>query len=192
MPVADLPQPLLHSAFDEPSVFHAGKRVYTEVFICDDAGGARSQRRVLLGRKKRGFKAGLWFGYGGKVEATDETVEAAACRELEEEACVRLDAAALVPVGRLHVQFNEPARKYLEIHAFRVDAALPDVRAALAALAETDEMSPAWYDECDVPWGSCLPDVRAWYPHAFAGTAFDAQFVLGAGDACLHAQVDTR
>lgn len=35
--------------------------------------------RVLLGLKKRGFGAGLWNGFGGKVQA-GESVEAAARR----------------------------------------------------------------------------------------------------------------
>jgi len=35
--------------------------------------------RVLLGMKKRGFGAGKWNGFGGKVQ-TGETIEAAARR----------------------------------------------------------------------------------------------------------------
>lgn len=36
-------------------------------------------QRVLLGMKKRGFGAGLWNGFGGKVQL-GETVEQAARR----------------------------------------------------------------------------------------------------------------
>ena len=37
------------------------------------------QRRVLLGLKKRGFGAGKWNGFGGKLEP-GETIEQAAKR----------------------------------------------------------------------------------------------------------------
>jgi len=46
--------------------------------------------RMLLGMKKRGFGAGKWNGFGGKVEP-GETVEDGAMRELHEEAGLLLD-----------------------------------------------------------------------------------------------------
>ncbi len=48
------------------------KKLYTLVFLVDDD-------RVLLGMKKRGFGAGKWNGFGGKVEP-GETIEEAAIR----------------------------------------------------------------------------------------------------------------
>ena len=53
-------------------------RVCTVVIINDG-------ERVLLGMKKRGFGAGRWNGFGGKVEP-GEAIDAAASRELREEA----------------------------------------------------------------------------------------------------------
>ena len=49
--------------------FHDKKKLYTEVFIL-----AKKERKVLLGVKKRGFKEGKLFGYGGKVDADDKGV----------------------------------------------------------------------------------------------------------------------
>lgn len=40
--------------------------------------------KVLLVMKKRGFGSGRWNGFGGKV-SLEETIEAAAKRELKEE-----------------------------------------------------------------------------------------------------------
>ena len=44
----------------------------------------REDNRVLLGMKKRGFGAGKWNGFGGKLEPGETVVEAAA-REVQEE-----------------------------------------------------------------------------------------------------------
>jgi len=49
-----------------------GNKVLTLAFV-------RRQGEILLGYKKRGFGAGKWNGFGGKVE-TGETIEAAAKR----------------------------------------------------------------------------------------------------------------
>ena len=53
------------------------KKILTLVFLREDG-------RVLLGMKKRGFGAGKWNGFGGKVE-TGETITEAAVREVKEE-----------------------------------------------------------------------------------------------------------
>jgi len=141
---------------------------------------------VLLGKKKRGFKSGKFFGYGGKVERDDPTVVAAAIREFAEETggCVPLD---LREVGVVFVEFRDeenlegsgnaegsgkaegssekaPGKcgKCLEIHVFRSTGVLPNQR----AIQETEEMQPCWFGIDEVPWGDCLPDVRNWYPLA--------------------------
>jgi 8-oxo-dGTP pyrophosphatase MutT (NUDIX family) len=52
----------------------------------------RSNGRILLGRKKRGFGAGKANGFGGKVEV-GETIKEAAVREMQEESGVTIDPA---------------------------------------------------------------------------------------------------
>jgi 8-oxo-dGTP pyrophosphatase MutT (NUDIX family) len=52
----------------------------------------RSNGRILLGRKKRGFGAGKANGFGGKVEV-GETIKEAAVREMHEESGVTIDLA---------------------------------------------------------------------------------------------------
>ena len=53
------------------------KKLLTLVFL-------REGEKVLLGMKKRGFGEGKWNGFGGKVEAGETIIEAAA-REVKEE-----------------------------------------------------------------------------------------------------------
>jgi len=46
--------------------------------------------KILLGMKKRGFGAGRWNGFGGKVSG-GETIEEAAKREIAEEAGIKVE-----------------------------------------------------------------------------------------------------
>jgi hypothetical protein len=60
-----------------PNYQHCLKRMtqnklYTLAFVLDS-------RRILLGMKKRGFGAGRWNGFGGKVDP-GESIESAAKR----------------------------------------------------------------------------------------------------------------
>ena len=61
-------------------------------------------RQVLLGLKKIGFGAGKYTGFGGKVQP-GETPEAAAIRELEEEAGVQVHEKDLRPMGQFAFLF---------------------------------------------------------------------------------------
>ena len=62
------------------------------VFVFD------SGSRVLLGLKRRGFGAGKYNGFGGKLEQ-GETMRACAARELEEESGLRVAPTALTRRG---------------------------------------------------------------------------------------------
>lgn len=46
--------------------------------------------KILLGMKKRGFGAGRWNGFGGKV-LSGETIEETAKREIREEAGIEVE-----------------------------------------------------------------------------------------------------
>jgi 8-oxo-dGTP pyrophosphatase MutT (NUDIX family) len=70
-----------------------GKRLLTLAFVfregkAQDQAGGVSGREVLLGEKLRGWRTGIWNGFGGKVESTDVSVLAAMQRELDEEAAI--------------------------------------------------------------------------------------------------------
>ena len=59
------------------------RKVLTLVFL-------RREGEVLLGMKKRGFGEGKWNGFGGKVEAGETIVEAAA-REVIWKKCLEVN-----------------------------------------------------------------------------------------------------
>src|ERR1700687_227764 len=86
---------------------------------------------ILLGLKKRGFGAGKWNGFGGKLNE-GETIEQAAIREVKEEAGI--DVGNLTKHGIIEFEFQGNP-EILEIHLFRVHAfeGIPE---------ESEEMKP--------------------------------------------------
>ncbi|KAL4669637.1 hypothetical protein H8959_008191 [Pygathrix nigripes] len=86
-------------------------RLYTLVLVLQP-------QRVLLGMKKRGFGAGRWNGFGGKVQE-GETIEDGARRELQEESGLTVDA--LHKVGQIMFEFvGEP--ELMDVHVFCTDS----------------------------------------------------------------------
>ncbi len=123
--------------------------------------------KVLLGMKKRGFGMGRWNGFGGKVEA-DETIEAAAARELMEEAGVR--PLAMTKVGVLDFRFeNDPVM--LEVHVFGVTEFNGDPK-------ESEEMKPQWFFIDEIPFSQMWPDDLYWMPLFLSGKKFKGEFLF--------------
>nr|XP_020748229.1 7,8-dihydro-8-oxoguanine triphosphatase [Odocoileus virginianus texanus] len=82
-------------------------RLYTLVLVLQP-------QRVLLGMKKRGFGAGRWNGFGGKVQE-GETVEDGAKRELQEESGLTVDT--LHKVGQITFEFTGDP-ELMDVHVF--------------------------------------------------------------------------
>jgi 8-oxo-dGTP pyrophosphatase MutT (NUDIX family) len=136
----------------------AGKKILTLVFVHD-------RGRVLLGRKKRGFGAGRWNGFGGKVDA-NETIEQGARRELREEAGI--GTVAVERRGKLTFHFEgDPVA--LEVHVFRV-------RGHTGEPSESEEMEPRWFSEDLIPYDDMWPDDKYWFPIFLAGKRFEGDF----------------
>ncbi|KAK6522644.1 Nudix (Nucleoside diphosphate linked moiety X)-type motif 1 [Arthrobotrys megalospora] len=94
--------------------------------------------RVLLGYKLRGFGQGKYNGYGGKVEP-NETVIAAAVRELHEESGLLVEEPAMIQRGVLLLEtVADDTSPILEIHVFTVETWEGTETA-------TDEMTPHWF-----------------------------------------------
>lgn len=123
-------------------------------------------KEVLLGMKKRGFGQGKWNGFGGKVEP-GETVEAAALRELKEEACVEAAGAELR--GKITFTFLT-IPDVLKVHVFEA------VGPIAGTPQETEEMAPRWYEEGAIPYDKMWADDRYWVPVFLAGKRFRAVF----------------
>lgn len=123
------------------------------------------KNRILLGMKKRGFGAGRWNGFGGKVKP-GERVETAAIRELSEE--VGLIPADLSKRGILEFQ-NEGVNEILEVHEFRI-------RKHSGKILESEEMKPRWFPLNKIPYSKMWPDDKHWLPIFLAGKKFKGSY----------------
>ena len=133
---------------------------------------------VLLGMKKRGFGAGRWNGFGGKVTPT-ETIEDAAKRELREEAGI--EANHLDKIGIIEFEFmGNP--EILEVHVFKTNEFWGEP-------AESEEMKPQWFHMDTIPFNEMWPDDVYWMPLLLSGKKFKGKFLFGKSDVILEEEL---
>ena len=107
---------------------------------------------ILLAMKKRGFGVDKWNGVGGKVEE-GETYEAAAIRECQEE--IGVTPRSLKKVGELHFHDLPDTEHYCHLYTTTDWEGEP---------IETEEMSPQWFAQSDIPYSKMWPDDEIWMP----------------------------
>lgn len=130
---------------------------------------------ILLGMKKRGFGAGRWNGFGGKLEA-GETVEEAAEREMLQESGITIKS--MEKVGTLDFEFETKPGDIIEVNIFRV-------KEWKGEPMEGEEMKPEWFRVDEIPFNHMWPDDRYWIPLFLAGKKFSGRFLFGPGDSVL-------
>lgn len=135
--------------------------------------------KILLGMKKRGFGAGRWNGFGGKVEG-GETIEAGAKRETKEESGIMIQRMELVGIHEF--EFTSRPGEILEAHVFRIDTWQNDPR-------ETEEMRPQWFTLDAIPYDEMWAGDIHWLPVFLVGKKFRTRFLFGEHDVLLENQV---
>lgn len=133
-------------------------RLYTLVMVLQPP-------RILLGMKKRGFGAGLWNGFGGKVQE-GETIEEGAKRELQEES--GLTAETLHKAGHIVFEFVG-VPELMDVHIFCTDT-------VQGTPAESDEMRPQWFHQDQIPFSDMWPDDKLWFPLLLQKKLFQGYF----------------
>ena len=158
-----------------------GHKLLTLVLFVKSGGGDSSRnshsRRVLLGRKKRGFGQGFYNGFGGKVEASDASILTAAAREMKEESGLVPTDLALKGVltfiwDDAEAEQSSPNAQPWDVHVYKCTECEGDV-------VETDEMAPVWMDVDKVPElydGRMWEDDQHWHPLFFADKLFRGTF----------------
>lgn len=127
---------------------------------------------VLLGRKKHGLGAGKLVGLGGKLEP-GEHPRRATIREIEEEAGLFVDIAALRHTGLLTYLF--PTKP-----AWSQESWVYLCREWIGEPVESDELVPEWFALDAVPYDEMWSDARHWLPNALAGEFVRKSFIFGA------------
>lgn len=123
---------------------------------------------VLLGMKKRGFGAGRWNGFGGKIKEGEETIEQGMSRELLEESSVK--ALNMQKVGILDFSFeNDP--KILEVHVFKINEFKGEP-------IESEEMKPQWFSLDQIPFEQMWSDDIYWFPFLLSHKFFKGEFLF--------------
>lgn len=119
---------------------------------------------VLLGMKKRGFGAGKWNGYGGKV-LEGETTKVAALRELKEESGLEATEDALRHVAVLRFFFD--GNPIFECHVFILHT-------WQGQAIETEEMAPRWFPMQELPLTDMWAADGKWLPLILEGKSLEA------------------
>jgi 8-oxo-dGTP diphosphatase len=124
-----------------------------------------SGAQVLLGLKKTGFGVGKWVGLGGHIEE-GEKPEMAAAREVMEESSLIVPADALQHMAS--IEFLFPAMPSWDQTAQVYVTSIFEGEAA-----ESDEVSPRWFGEDELPLGLMWDDAKYWLPAVLAGQHVD-------------------
>jgi 8-oxo-dGTP diphosphatase/2-hydroxy-dATP diphosphatase len=127
--------------------------------------------KILLGMKKRGFGAGRWNGFGGKLIGA-ETIENGVIREIKEEAGVEINK--LDKVGIIDFEFKGNP-EILEVHIFKGEE-------FSGQPIESEEMKPQWFHVDEIPFKEMWPDDIYWMPLFLAGKKFKGKFLFGESD----------
>lgn len=130
------------------------RKILTLCMIVEDG-------HVLLGMKKRGFGAGWWNGFGGKL-MEGESLEDAARREVFEE--TGLTVEEMEKAGEIEFEFVGQD-EILHVHVFRATEFSGEAQ-------ESDEMRPQWFAFADIPYTQMWPSDGAWLPTFLEGKKF--------------------
>ena len=109
-------------------------------------------QEVLLGMKKRGFGAGKWNGYGGKVQV-GESIAKAFLRELSEESGLTATESSLEQIAYLEFFFLEKPIFACTTFVLHSWSGKPQ---------ETDEMLPKWFSIDSLPRRRPKSLFRSW------------------------------
>ncbi|KAL3916688.1 MAG: hypothetical protein SGILL_005064 [Bacillariaceae sp.] len=120
-------------------------------------GSKKSRQRILLGMKNRGFGQGMYNSFGGKFHE-GETVEECACRELQEEANIRISVEKMArsKVGIQRYTFDKDPVEMI-MHVFRIH--LNEKQTVMGC----EEITPQWFDSIeDTPLDNMFADDSLW------------------------------
>jgi len=125
--------------------------------------------KVLLGLKRRGFGAGKYNGFGGKVNP-DENILDAVCREsIEEVGITPIDPQKVGVIN--YNEIMKGVRQNIQMHIFVAYEYTGEI-------TPSDEMLPRFFDIANLPLEEMLPDTAIWMPLVLNNYYVIADFIL--------------
>ena len=140
---------------------------------------------ILLAMKKRGFGAGLWNGYGGKLK-DGESIYDAAKREVKEE--IDIDVKSMKKVGVLNLYFEGDKPDWnQQVHVFLIQEYNGEPK-------ESEEMLPKWFKINEIPYDKMWEDDKFWLPKVIEGHSVYGRFLFGADNKLKekHVELDPK
>ena len=137
----------------------------------------KHDNKILLGMKKKGFGAGKFNGFGGKVEA-GEDVKSAAIRELREESSILVEPQDTIKVAELDFLFPHQEDWNQTVHIFVSHRWNGNP-------VESDEMVPKWFSLSEIPFDKMWPDDKHWLPKVLSGEKVHGSFTFGRDDGVI-------
>ena len=134
--------------------------------------------------KKRGFGAGFYNGFGGKLE-DGETLETAAVRELCQEVNIKTQPEHLKKTGELEFIFpykpawNQVAHVYF-------------VKQWDGTPVESEEMTAEWIEFDKIPYEKMWEADKYWIPLVLQGRYVKASFVYGENKQVIQKKITTH
>jgi 8-oxo-dGTP pyrophosphatase MutT (NUDIX family) len=141
-------------------------------------GFLRRDDEILLAMKKRGFGAGRWNGFGGKVEP-GESIEAGLIREAQEEIRVTLTKIEKVAIHTFNLPYEHKEWTTHTYIATEWDG----------EPSESEEMTPKWFKMADIPYTEMWSDDKYWLPAVLLGDKLRTIFTFDNQDNLLNAQI---
>lgn len=128
---------------------------------------------LLLAMKKRGFGAGNWNGYGGKLEEGEMPLDALV-REVYEESGITIGVAQVSDEGRMRFHFSDKPEWDQEVIVYRISEWEGEP-------IETEEMKPQWFKFSEIPWSEMWAGDEEWIPYFLRGEKFTGEIHFAEG-----------
>jgi ADP-ribose pyrophosphatase YjhB (NUDIX family) len=136
--------------------------------------------KILLAMKKKGFGAGRWNGSGGKKKPEDKNIKVTTKREMFEETTVI--PRKLKKVAVLNFYFPDKSDWNQQMFVFITHdwSGTP---------AETEEMTPRWFNINKIPYGQMWESDTLWLPKVLDGKIVEGNFLYDENQKMLEHEI---
>ena len=122
---------------------------------------------MLLAMKKRGFGAGKWNGYGGKLEEGEKPIDAIV-REMQDESGLVIEKEKFREIGYMDFYFNDKKEWDQKVIIYRVDDFVGEP-------VETEEMKPNYFKISEMPYIEMWVGDAKWIPYVIKNKKFKGE-----------------